>query len=117
MNLRSLIARHGASYTVTRTAESTLLLGRRVDGAVTSVSLVAVVQPVTGREIQILPELQHGEETKVIYTLTQLYTREPGFEPDSISVDGESYDVTRVDKFTQLSGAPHYVAYAKRRVQ
>ena len=102
-----------ASYTVTRTAEGTLSNGRYTPGAETSTSIVAVIQPVNGRDLQALPEAQHSEEIRVCYTATRLYTREPNQDPDIVTIDSEDWEVIRVERW-EAWGVNHYRAFLAR---
>jgi len=76
-------------------------------------SIVASVQPVTGRELKDVPEGQRGDEVRVIYTQTELHMRKAGFQPDVVTLDGEPYEVYKVERFDAF-GDTHYRAYAAR---
>lgn len=82
----------------------------------TALTVAGSLQPVTGRELQDLPEAQRGDDVRVLYTLTRLYTREPGFEPDVLTIDGESYTVIKVERFDAF-GDTHYRVYLARTVR
>lgn len=104
-----------ASYTVTRTAAGTTTKGRYTPGSTSTPSIVASVQPLTGRELQILPTLEHGEERRKLYTTTELYARVPGYEADTVSIGGEDWKVIKVEKHTGF-GATYYKAIVSRKV-
>ncbi len=103
------------TYVVTRTAAATPTNGVYGSGAATTLSIDASIQPASGRELRVLAEAQRGEETRVVYTRTELKTRSPGFEPDVITISGESWTVFRVELFGIISGG-HCRAYIARTV-
>lgn len=101
-------------YTVTRTAASTLLNGREVPGATSTFTIVACVQPMSGRMLEALPENRRTTENRVIYTETQLNTLSTTTAPDVVTIDSEAWEVFQVQRW-QHWGATHFVAYAARR--
>lgn len=106
-------------YTVTRTPKGATTLGRYTAGSPSTFSIAASIQPVAGRELQALPEAQHGEEVRVIYTTTELKTRDPGFEPDTIEIDSEDWTIFRFERwqaFGAANDAQHFRAFASRKV-
>lgn len=46
-------------------------------------------QPLSARELLILPEAQRAEETRWFYTATELRTRAPSWDPDVIAIPNE----------------------------
>ncbi len=95
MNLSNVIASLATgTYTVTRwAADSYDTNGVLVKGATSTLSVLACVQPLTGRDLQRLPEGRRTREGKAVYTATALRV-----EPvaDRISIDGETYEVESV---------------------
>lgn len=115
MSLTGVISRFKTgTYTVTRTAAGTRTLGRYTPGAPSTFSIVASIQPVTGRDLQTLPEGQRAEETRVVYTTTELRTRTATVEPDTLSIDSETWAVTKVERW-QAFGGTHYRAMVARQ--
>lgn len=106
----------GSPYTVTRKAAGAYSTGYYAPGATTTFAIAASVQPVTGRDLRSLPEGQHAEESRVIYTATELRTRTPTTEPDVITIDGDPWEVTRVERWEFGTDTTHYRAYASRQV-
>jgi hypothetical protein len=90
----------GSPFTVTRTAEGSRPNGRYTPGSASTFPIIASVQPVSGRELMILPEAQHVEEVRVVYTATEIKTREPGYEPDKVTIDGAAWTVIRAERWT-----------------
>lgn len=116
MSLSGVIGRYKTgTYAVTRTAVGARVNQVYVPGATSVIQVDASIQPVIGRMLQDLPEGQHAEESRVIYTRTELKTRTPGTDPDIIVIDGEDYRVTRVEKYGAISGG-HFRVWAERVV-
>lgn len=115
MALTGVIGRFATgTYSVARRAAGTYTAGRLVAGASeASFDIVACVQPASGRELQVLPEAQHGEEVKLIFTTTELRTRTPTHDPDVITISGEAYEVFKVETWEAFDDV-HYKAFAKR---
>jgi hypothetical protein len=108
------------TYTVIRTATGTRDRGRYTPGAVTTFTIIAGIEPVTGRELKDLPEGQRGDEVIAIFTATPILTVRPGFGADRITYrppgydgDGEPWTVTKVDVIEGF-GEVHYEAQASR---
>ena len=106
-----------ASFTRTRYAASTVVNGEPVAGATTTTTITGSVQPLTGREVERLPEGVRQRVTLKIYTTAELRAADPTTSPkrrgDEVTVDGEVFEVTEVSQHTQL--LPHYRAYLMRR--
>lgn len=101
------------SYTVTRTAAGTLVLGRSTPGATSSFSIEAVVQPLNQRELQVVPEGRRATDVRSIHTATAL--RADPWGPDVVTIGGEAYAVYSVGRF-ELRGTIAYRCYAARQV-
>jgi hypothetical protein len=105
MSLRGVIARFASGqYTVTRHAAESYVDGLLVAGSTSTFSITASVQPVTGRELQTLPEAQHGREVRVVFTTAELRTRQAGNAPDTIEIDGETWAVERQEGWNAFGG-------------
>jgi hypothetical protein len=89
------------TYTVTRAPSPSLdAEGRAVPSPSTVLVIVASVQPLSGRELERLPESFRGKETRKLYTATQLRTEGEGFSADRIAIDGASWQVEGVEDFS-----------------
>lgn len=104
------------TYAVSRRGPGTLTAGRLTRAAGTTLSISASVQPVDGRTLQALPEGQRAEESRVIYTATELRTRGPAGEADDVTIDGEPWTVTRVERWDGF-GETYFRAFVARQVQ
>lgn len=103
-----------ADYSVKRKAGSTYdTNGRAVAGAATTVPIRAHVQPLTGRELAALPEGLRHKETRYVWTVTELRTAKEGTsEPDVIVIDGEDFEIQKVENWQAAGG--FYKALAVR---
>lgn len=106
------------TYNVLRRSQGTYDANGRYSGpgASTTLRIVASVQPVSGRDLVVVPVGQRTDEARVIYTATQLLTRTPTREPDVITVGGEPYAVYRVDGPFELDDGITWRVYAARQV-
>ena len=110
--LRGVIATHGSTYTVTRRATGAYVAGIWTDGASSTFTITAYVEPASGRDLKTLTEGQRTEDARTVYTETELRATAGG--PDSISIGGEAYEVVKVETFTGLGGT-HYRAVCARQ--
>lgn len=91
------------TYEVTRYSSTTT--GGRVSTAVASTfEIEAHVQPLTGREIDRLPELLRARETRAVFTTTALRTGYTGQQPDRITINGAAWEVEKVEPWDTLGG-------------
>jgi hypothetical protein len=102
------------TYTVTRRAVGAYSDGRWTPGGTSSFSIIASIQPVSGRLLLALPENERTEEQRVVYTITELRTRIGAADPDVVTIDGDAWEVSRVDRW-QAFGAVHYRAFVARQ--
>jgi len=101
------------AYTITRRAPGTTMLGRYTPGATSTFPITAVVVPFGQNELIVLPEGQHVEDTRVVYTSTHLHAT-PG-APDLITIGGDPFAVLAVQGPYELDGDTHFVAYVARQ--
>lgn len=98
------------TYSVSRRASGSFTQGRYTPGTLALLTITASVQPVRGRDLRVLPEGQRAEDTRVVYTTTELRTRTDSTEPDRVSIGGEPFNVFRVEKWDAF-GTTHYRAF------
>ena len=65
--------------------------GYFVADSTTEVEVVAAVFPVTGRELQQLPEGMRSKEVRQVFTTVALRASAPLQQPDVIEIDGEDW--------------------------
>lgn len=90
--------------------------GRWTEGATTSTTILASVQPATGRQLQRLPEGLRERVELMAFTETELRTADQatGLSADRIVVDGETYQVAHVRHWPTFGPLPHYEAALER---
>lgn len=98
------------TYTRTRYAADTITNGVASRGAPSTASIVASVQPVTGADLQALPEGRRADEVKVAFSLSELRVK------DRLTIGGEPYEVDKVETW-QAFGETHYRALVSRRAK
>lgn len=97
------------TYTRIRMAAGSYVKGYWQAGASTESSFVACVQPVAGRDLRTLPEGRRPEETRVVYTTTELRVS----PADRVTIGGEAFEVFQVSTW-EAFGTTHYKALAAR---
>lgn len=98
------------TYTVTRTAAPTVVDGYAVAGASSTFQVVAVVVPLSGRDLQSLPEGLLATDSRKVITATQLRPT------DVVTIDSEPWAVYGIDGPYTLRGGTHYNALVARQV-
>lgn len=101
------------TYTVTRSAASTYSGGRKVAGSTSTLTVTGVMVPLTGRQLERLPEGQRSGELRAFYTKTSLQTAGEGVAADVISDDGRTWEVEDVDDWSDSGG--YCVAIARMK--
>lgn len=85
------------TYTVTRTVAGTPVLGVYAPGSTSTFPIDASIQPMSGREMLVLPVERRGQDVRKLWTKTaELYIVRPGFEADTLVVSGEVFEVFNV---------------------
>lgn len=85
MDLSSVILDFASAYTVTRfSGLGTYTDGVHVPPASSTLSIQAVVQPMSGRDLERLPEGLRAGEVQVVYSLERLRAKAPNELPDQI---------------------------------
>ncbi len=104
MDLSSVIGSFlTGQYVVTRQAPAKGYTAGRLDAPDTSTFTIdACVQPAGGRDLQRLPEGMRVMEIKAIFTATELKTAGSGQDPDLVTIDGEDYEVQKVERWAEL---------------
>ena len=82
-------------YTARRFPANSVVDYRQVEGTPTEFTIRASVQPVTGEELQLLPEGRRSRRVLKAYTPTVLRTADERTQTpaDQVQVDGEWFEV------------------------
>lgn len=102
------------TYSVSRHGTGTWTTGVFAKASPSTISIVASVQPVGGRDFAALPEGRRANEVRVIYTATLLRTEGPAGSADEITIDGEAWEIFKVETWPAW-GVTHYRAFASRK--
>lgn len=103
------------TLTVTRTPNAGYdAQGRALTGTPTTFTISAVHMPVTGRDLQALPEGDRAEEQRWVFTATKLIPQDAQYAPDVLTIAGEPWVVHTVEQW-DFDGDTHYRCRASRR--
>ena len=107
-------------YVVTRKLLGAFTDGIYVSGATSTFTINAVVESATGLqrvvggyEMRMDAQGQRATDIRVIYTRTQLRTRDHLYEPDRITIDDDQFTIFRCEPW-DLNGETHFRALATR---
>lgn len=96
--------------TVTRTAAGTYVDGVWTPGATSTFGIEGSLQPMSGRELLLLPEGERAAARWKLYTETALLTADEAAqtEADRVSWNGRSLVVVRVNDYSHVGMLEHY---------
>lgn len=100
--------------TLQRLSPGSYVNGLWVEGTLTTSTITASIQPLSGEELMSLPEERRVKKTYKIFTSSQLFTvRDRNKNPDRLIIFGDTYEVYEV--FPWLNNIiSHYEAYVSR---
>jgi hypothetical protein len=110
--LGSIASLATGSYTRTRYAAGTTTDGVYTPGSTSTASIVASVQPVRGEELHALPEGRHADQSRVVYSESELRAAPI---PDRVTIDGAEFEVFKAERWDAF-GETYYRALASRLV-
>jgi len=88
------------TYAVTRTTAPVRGAdGRPVVGTSAVINVDACVQPLSGRELEVLPESLKTRELRTVFTKVALTTVSGANAADRIAYDGETWEVVKVERY------------------
>lgn len=99
---------------IKRTAPGTYVNGVFVEGAETTLTIMASVQPLSDQDLVAVPEGRRESDMVKIYTDTDLYSqgdRGSGQSPDRLVWIGEDYEISS-KSVRQMGVINHYRYYA-----
>lgn len=102
MDIAALISSFAQStFTVTRTARGSVTRGKVSAGSTSSVTITATWHPASGRDLDRLPEGRSENDTRVVYTTTELYVggQDADYEADKVSIGGDIWEVQHVERW------------------
>lgn len=99
-----LISKFGKQYKVTRQRKDGAYINGRwaPTGNLETLQITASVQPLSGDELQMLPEGERTAETKRLYTTTKLNSLNESeqMNADIITIDGSSWEVHKAEAWS-----------------
>lgn len=100
--------------TLQRLSAGSYVNGLWVEGTITTSIITASIQPMSGEELQSLPEERRVKKNYKLFTASQLLTvQNPTKNPDRVIIFGELYEVYQV--FPWLNNIiSHYEAYVSK---
>lgn len=112
----ALIAGYAETVSVARTAMGSYVSGVWTSGALTTLSVKAVVLPVEPTEMAELELGQHVKGAIRLYTETELKTvsETDKTHADVVTWQGHDYEVNAVSYRSQIAGLEHYSVLAVR---
>jgi len=90
------------NYAVTRHSAGAYVDGRWAAAAATNLNVAGVVQPVTGKDLQLLPEGTAISDSRKVWTTTEL------LPSDAITIGGKVYNVISVMPWEGRNGDDHF---------
>lgn len=94
----------GSALTVTRRAAGSYSAGVFVAGSTSTLTVTALVAPVTGEDLQRLPPGRSSSDARALLTATAVLVPRDvagnGQGGDLVSIGGVSYEVERVEHFS-----------------
>lgn len=89
--------------TLYRRAAGSYSSGQWTPGAATSSAIqVIALQPVTARELQMLPDGEHVRNYQKTWSTAAFDTRQGGIDSDRLVVAGKTYEIVQVEDRTVL---------------
>ncbi len=103
------------AITVTRFEKGEYQKGVYIEGNKLNLELIAVVLPMTGRELRLLTEGQRATEAIIVYTDERLFTVKDSEakKADLVEWRGDCHQVQKVEDWTKTD-LGHYKALAMR---
>ncbi|MCP3685999.1 MAG: hypothetical protein GY861_25420 [bacterium] len=102
------------ALTVTRYGAGTIDdYGEYTNGSTSTVSITASVQPVTGKNLESLPEGRQTKEAYYLFTDTELLTSRDKNKADTTEIFSDTYEVINIEKW-QNNLINHYKVTVSR---
>lgn len=100
------------AYTITRQANGSYVNGRLVPGSDSTFTVDAVVVPLTGKDLKILPEALHSRSAYTVMTTTKVGVQTQALHKgDRITIDSDVHTVIKSHDWTAF-GETFYEAIA-----
>lgn len=121
--LDSIYGHQTGTYVVTRRPRGVFVNGIYVPSASpTTLTIRGVIQPAreiqrvtAGRDMRENEQNQHVDDVRIIHTDTELHSRTPTLDPDTIAFESDTWYVIRVERW-QFSGIEFWMAVLTREM-
>lgn len=90
------------TYTVTRYTSPGYVNGRAQPAVASTFGVLGCLQPLSGRQLDRLPENLRGREVMSLYCTVELKTGGEGVQPDVVAADGATWQVQQVERWATL---------------
>lgn len=87
------------TFTVTRRPPGVYTNGRFFPGNTTTLNITGSIQPLVGRDLELLPEGLRTRELLKIYSATPLLVHGANQNPDLITISGVQYQVETAEQW------------------
>jgi hypothetical protein len=107
-----------AQYQCRRFSTGVYTDGRYTPAVPTLFTIAASVQPLSSKQLEMLPEGQRSNQNRMLWTTTELFTRDVNNAPDEVLIELEIWTVLRVDRWQGLnnqSADPHFEVLISRQ--
>ena len=94
------------TLTVTRYAAPTLTAGRAVAGATSSLTVAASVQPLSSKELDLVPEGMRARGVRKVFSATRLLVQPM---PDRFTYQSDVWEVTEEKDWLDVAGYYRYL--------
>lgn len=104
-------------FTVKRTVAGSYVNGVYVEGAESTITIQASVQPVSGQDLVAIPEGRRASDMVKVYTSDDLFGQGDagsGQSPDRLTYRGKDYEIYSKE-VRQMDIIPHYKMYAIKK--
>jgi len=112
---RSLISSFKSTeIEVERYGEGRFVKGRFQKGDLSKMKMLASVQPLSAKEIQLLPEGRRETDSKKVFTSERLFTNDTLAQTsaDVLIYKGKKYEVHKVTDWSDHTDLPHFECVA-----
>jgi hypothetical protein len=105
-----------STVTVTRYAAAGYTAGTWVEGAASTLTIRAAVQPASARQLLSLPENRRERASLTVITPTVLTCLTTGQSPDRIAWAGKAWEVVQGEEYGHLGLAEKHYEYIVQRI-
>jgi hypothetical protein len=106
-DLSDVIAQESIALTITRTAMPTMAYGRPTTASTSTISIRACVQPLSSKELLLVPEGMRARGVRKVFTSTALLCLPM---PDRFTYQGDTWEIVDERDWIDLGNYYRYLA-------